>query len=465
MDNVLEKTMFREYDIRGRESESELNANSMLLIGKSYGTFLFKRNIKDVVVGHDSRGTSEEFYNAAIDGLLSAGCRIYEVGTVTTPMLYWAQHYFKVQGGLMVTASHNPVGWNGVKLASDYSLTLGEDGIKEIYDTIVKNDFHEETGGRIVKHENILKPYADDVLGRVNIKKKFKVVVNTGNGTAGLVVPYILKRAGIEVIEHLTNIDSTYPHYTPNPAEVAMIEDTGKVVRENKADFGFAFDGDGDRLGLVDEKGEAIWPDRYFILIARLALLRKPGSKIVFDVKVSQALPEDIEAHGGIPIMWKTGHAHIKSKMRAENAVLGGELSGHIFFSDNYYGFDDAIFAALNLLEYFSTQDKTISEVIAGTPYYIASPSLHMDCPEDKKYQVVAELTDEFKKDGYKVIDINGARVSFDNGWGLVRASSNLPVLVLRFEAKDEESLKKIEKVFKDKFLKYDFLGKEWTSG
>lgn len=458
----LEKTMFREYDVRGRESDEELNSLSMKLIGKGYGTFLQKRGVNQVVVGHDNRKTSGEFSEAAIEGLIETGCDIIDVGTITTPMLYWAQYYFKTKGGLMVTASHNPSGWNGVKLALGYSYTIIGKELEETYDTITKEDFV-SGNGTVIKKEDISKPYQKDLLSRIGKIRPLKVVVNTGNGTAGLFVPAILRAAGCEVIEYLTDPDPSYPNYTPNPAQVEMMEDTGVQVRETGADFGFAFDGDADRLGLVDEKGETVWPDRYMILLSRLLLAKKPGAKIVFDVKVSQALPEDIEAHGGQPIMWKTGHSYIKEKMKEEGAQLAGEMSGHVFFAEDYYGFDDAIFASLKLLEYFSSQKATVSELVASTPYYVSTPALHAECPDDKKYQVVEELTKEFKKE-YEVIDINGARVMFDDGWGLVRASSNLPALVLRFEAKTEDRVKEIEQIFRDKLSRFEFVKKEWVS-
>jgi len=458
----IEKSMFREYDIRGKESDQELNPSSMELIGKGYGTFLQKRGISQVVLGHDNRKTSKEFSKTAIDGLIKTGCDIIDVGIIITPMLYWAQYYFKTKGGLVVTASHNPSGWNGVKLALGYSYTIIGKELEEIYDTIVREDFVSGKG-TVIKKEDISKPYQKDLLSRAGKIRPLKVVVNTGNGTAGLFAPAIIKAAGCEVIEHLTESDPSYPHYTPNPAQVDMMEDTGEQVRINHADLGLAFDGDGDRLGLVDEKGQTVWPDRYMILLSRLVLAKKPGAKIVFDVKVSQALPEDIEAHGGIPIMWKTGHSYIKEKMKEEKAELAGEMSGHIFFAEDYYGFDDAIFAALKLLDFFSSQTATVSELVASTPYYVSTPALHAECPDDKKYQVVEELTKEFKKD-YEVIDINGARVLFEDGWGLVRASSNLPALVLRFEAKTPDRLKEIEQIFRDKLSRFEFVGKKWVS-
>ena len=245
-----------------------------------------------------------------------------------------------------------------------------------------------------------------------------------------------------------------------------MMEDTGRQTVKNNCDLGFAFDGDGDRLGLVDEKGSTIWPDRYIILLSRLILGKHPGAKIVFDVKVSEALPEDIKAHGGIPIMWKTGHSYIKAKLAQEKAAMAGEMSGHIFFVDDFYGFDDAFFASLKILEYLSTQNDKLSNIIASTPYYVSTPTIQVKTTDEDKYNIVEKLTDEFKTEGYKVIDINGARVYIDEGWGLVRASSNTPTLVLRFEAKTQEDLKKIKKLFKDKLDKFAKISKDWdTSG
>jgi len=459
---LLKKTMFREYDLRGREANDELNDTSMYYIGRGFGTFLKKRNINDVVVGHDARGTSEGFHKSAIRGLLECGLNIIDISTVTTPMSYWAQYYFKVKGLLTVTASHNPAGWNGVKLGSDLSYTLLTDELAEVYNIIAKEKF--SSGSGTVKKEDIFGSYTKDLLSRANITKKFRVLVNTGNGTAGLYIPKILREAGCDVIEHYTNLDPSYPNYTPNPDGTAMMEDTGRQTEKNNCDFGFAFDGDGDRLGLVDEKGNIIWPDRYIILLSRLVLRKHPGAKIVFDVKVSEALPEDIKAHGGIPIMWKTGHSYIKAKLAEEKAAMAGEMSGHIFFVDDFYGFDDAFFAALKILEYLSTQDKPLSQIIASTPYYVSTPTIQVKTTDEDKYKVVEKLTKEFKDEGYKVVDINGARVYTDGGWGLVRASSNTPTLVLRFEAKNKENLEKIKELFKKRLDKFDVVSKVWDT-
>lgn len=456
--------MFREYDLRGRETADELNDESMYFIGKGFGTYLVKRKVTQAVVGHDARGTSESFHKNVIKGLRECGINIIDIGTITTPMGYWAQYYLKVKGLVTVTASHNPVGWNGVKLGSDFSYTLLTKELQEVYDIIRDEKFIE--GGKLgtIRQENIEKAYIKDLLSRAKITKKFKILVNCGNGTAGPVYTQLLKETGCEIIEHFTNVDPAYPNYTPNPDGTVMMEDTGKQTVVNKCDFGFAFDGDGDRLGLVDEKGNTIWPDRYIILLSRLVLAKHPGAKIIFDVKVSEALPEDIAAHGGIPIMWKTGHSHIKAKLAEEKAAMAGEMSGHIFFVDDFYGFDDGAFAALKLLEYLSTQDKPLSEIIATTPYYISTPTIQVKTTDEDKYSIVNELVSEFKKEKYKVIDINGARVYTEDGWGLVRASSNTPTLVLRFESKTKEGLEKIKKIFKEKLDRFEVVSKDWNS-
>lgn len=461
---LLKKTMFREYDLRGRESEDELNDTSIYFIARGFAVFLKKRGIKETIVGHDARSTSESFHASVIKGLTESGINVIDIGTVTTPMSYWAQYHFNVKGLVMVTASHNPVGWNGVKLGSDLSYTLLSKELNEVYDTIAKEEFVNDDGKGTVREEDVKQAYMDDLLKRAKITKKFKILVNTGNGTAGLFAPEILKRAGCEIVEHFTNVDSAYPNYTPNPDGLAMMDDTGKQTVKNNCDFGFALDGDGDRLGLVDEKGQTVWPDRYEILLSRLVLSKHPGAKIVFDVKVSEALPEDIKAHGGVPIMWKTGHSHIKAKLAEEKAALAGEMSGHVFFVEDYYGFDDGIFAGLKLLEYLSTQDKALSEVIASTPYYVSTPTIQVNTTDEDKYKVVEELTNEFKKEGQKVVDVNGARVYMHNGWGLVRASSNTPTIVLRFEAKTQEDLEKIKAIFKKKLDRFKIVSKEWDS-
>jgi len=454
--------MFREYDIRGRVSDAELNANSGKLIGKAYGTFLHRRGVDTAVVGYDCRVGSEEIKQGVVDGILSTGCKIIDLGMCTTPMMYWAQYFFNVMGGAMITGSHNPKGWSGLKLAHGLSYTLIGKELEELVASIEKEDFIEGSGER--EPVSILDDFAKDLTGRVNIKKPFRVVVDAGNGVAGMVAPVVLRKAGCEVIEQFCDLDPEFPNHDPDPALKATVEILGKRVVEEKADAGFAFDGDGDRLGVVDEKGQVIWPDRYMILLSRQILEKSPGAKIVFDVKCSQALEEDISAHGGQPIMWKTGHSHIKAKLHEVKGLLAGEMSGHIFYVDNFYGFDDGIYAGLRFAEYVSSQEDSLSRIIEKAPYYISTPTIHVDCPDTEKYRVVDELTRRFKKDFGKVIDINGARVMFDDGWGLVRASSNMPQLVLRFEAKTEKRLEEIKSLFRKYMDEHDEIGKEWEN-
>ena len=456
----IDRSMFREYDIRGRMNDKELNPATAGWIGRAYGTFLEKRGVKTVIVGHDSRHGSIAVNDSLVAGLVSAGRDVVDIGMCLTPMMYWAQYRFDSKGGAMITGSHNPKDWSGFKLACGLSYTLIGDEIREILSTIESEKVF--TGKGSVRRESIANDYANDLTKRVRMKRKLRVVVDTGNGTAGAFAPDILRKAGLDVVEQFTELDPDFPNHEPDPALKKTVEALGARVRQEKADLGFAFDGDGDRMGVVDEHGSVIWPDRYMILLARQVLEKQPGAKIVFDVKVSQALEEDIAAHGGKPIMWKTGHSHIKAKLHEEKAALAGEMSGHIFFVENYYGFDDGVYAGLRLAEYISQVGKPLSEIIAGTPYYISTPTIDVDCPDDKKYQVVEKLTAEFKRDFERVIDINGARVTFEDGWGLVRASSNLPVLVIRFEAKTQKRLDEIKNLFRKYMDKYPEIGKVW---
>ncbi len=458
----LEPTMFREYDIRGRVNDDELNAGSAETIGRAFGTFLHRRGIEDAVVGYDSRFGSVDIKDGLVEGLRAAGRNVIMLGMCLTPMMYWSQYRFKVKGGAMVTGSHNPKGWNGLKLADGFSSTLGGEGIREVFSLCESEDFVAGRGD--YTEVTIAKDYMADLVGRVKIGRKLTVVVDTGNGTAGAFAPAILREAGLTVIEQFTDLDPDYPNHEPDPARLDAVAAIAERVRKERADMGFGFDGDGDRFGLVDEKGEVVWPDRYMILLARQVLEKNPHGKIIFDVKCSQALEEDIAAHGGVPIMWKTGHSHIKHKLHEEKGLLAGEMSGHIFFSDNYYGFDDAVYAALRFAEYVSRQKGTLSELMASTPYYVSSPTIQARCADEVKYRVVEKLTADFKRDFDRVIDINGARVVFPDGWGLVRASSNLPELVLRFEARTPERLGEIKETFRKYLDRYPEIGKHWEN-
>jgi len=462
----LKKTMFREYDIRGLVSDEEINEESCEAIGKGFGTFLKRHGVRETVVGFDAREYSERLKNALVSGIISTGTNVVEIGQTIVPIAYFTQCHLKIKGVAMVTASHNPNGWSGFKLGHDFETTLLPDDIKKLYQIILEEDFVKGQG-KLRREPDIFKIYSDYLVKKVNLRRPLKVVVNAGNGTAGPIVPPILRRAGCQVIEQFCDIDFTFPHHEPNPAALEALEALASKVREAKADIGLGFDGDGDRLGMVDEKGKVIWPDRFMILLVRRVLQEKPGAKVVFDVKCSQALIEEIEKQGGIAIMWKTGHSYIKQKAKEVKAPLAGERSGHIFYRHGYYGYDDAVFASLKLLEYLSLEDKTLSEIMLTTPQYFTSPAWHVDCPDEVKYEVVDKLVKEFKEEygQDRVIDINGARVKFDDGWGLVRASSNLPVLVLVFESKTKKRLEEIENIFRQKLAKHPEIGKKWVGG
>jgi len=365
----------------------------------------------------------------------------------------------------MVTASHNPWGWSGFKHAYDYSTTLVGRDVAELRAIVENGEFLQGKGAETF-YPDIVAAYTSDVLRKVGISRPLKVLVDTGNGTAGLFAPGILRQAGCEVIEQYTDVSETR-HHEANPSTLGMLEAMAAGVRAHGADIGLGFDDDGDRLGAVDEKGEIIWPDKILILLARLVLKKHPGGKVVFDVKCSEALAEDVSAHGGVPIMWITGHSYIKDKAKEVRAVLAGERSGHIYLPTEHYAFDDALFAGLKLLEYLSSRNERMSEVLAELPQYVTSPVWHAACADEVKYAVVERLVADFKKTygPERVIDINGARVYLQDGWGLVRASSNLPVLSIVFEAKTAEGLKNIEAIFREKLAALPEVGSEWVSG
>ncbi|HEX5132217.1 MAG TPA: phosphomannomutase/phosphoglucomutase [Candidatus Krumholzibacteria bacterium] len=458
----LKKTMFREYDIRGRVNDEELNARSAEWIGRGFGTYLARRGIDDMVVGYDSRFGSVEIKDGLVKGLRATGRNVVMIGMCLTPMMYWSQYRFKVKGGAMITGSHNPKGWNGLKLGAGFSSTLVASEIQELYGIIEREDF--ATGHGDYAEAAIFDDYAADLTGRVKIARPLKIVIDTGNGTAGAFAPRIFRDAGLTVVEQFTDLDPEFPNHEPDPARTDTVEALGKRVRAEKADLGMAFDGDGDRFGVVDENGDVIWPDRYMILLARQVLERVPGGKIVFDVKCTQALEDDIRAHGGIPIMWKTGHSHIKAKLHDEQAALAGEMSGHVFFVENYYGFDDGVYSGLRFVEYVSGRNEPLSRIMAGTPAYLSTPAINVKCADEVKYGVVERLTAELKRDFDRVVDINGARVVFPDGWGLVRASSNLPELVLRFEARTPERLQEIKQTFRGYLDRYPEVDRHWEN-
>ncbi len=459
------RNMFREYDLRGRVSEKELSTESVFKIARAFGQLLQKRNINDIVIGYDNRKTSFEFKNSAVTGLLSTGCNVVDIGLTLSPVLYYAQHFYHINGGLMITASHNPDDWSGMKFSDGLSKTLGPEGIKELYKLVAEDNPENKTGK--YEQRNVRSAYIERITTGVHLDKPLKIVAECGNGGAGVFAYEVLQRIGAMTFQLYCDPDTRYPNYFPNPSSLKARKRLKEMVLHPyiEADIGMGFDGDGDRLGVQDNLGNNVWSDKVLLFLARDLLEKKPGSQIVFDVKCSQALIEDIRNNGGKPVMWKTGHSYIKAKLHEINAELAGERSGHIFFNEGYYGFDDALYASVKFLEYLSRQNKKLSELLLTIPRYITSPEIQAHCSDDVKYKIVDAIVHDFKKDyGDRVIDINGARVTFGDGWGLVRASSNLPELVIIFEAKNEKKLLEIRDIFRKKINSYKEVDPVWEN-
>lgn len=458
----INPSIFRAADMRGRVSDDELNSRTVELIGKGYGTFLGHHGIDKVVVGYDSRECSPEFSKAMIDGLRATGCDVINIGMVVTPMVYWAQYCFRSRGAVMITGSHNPPNWSGFKMARGYSYTIVGEEVQQILQ-IIENDTFVRGNGSLVEMD-ISEAYYTDLLSRVDVKHHFKIVIDAGNGTAGKYMPELYRRAGCEVEELFCDLDPNFPNHFPDPTLVESRKAVAEEIHRTGADLGLLFDGDGDRLGVNDEHGEIVWSDQLLALWARDILARKPGASIVFDVKCSQALIDEIQANGGIPVMWCTGHPFIKAKAKEVNAPLAGEMSGHIFFNERFYGVDDSGYAGLRLLEYLANAGTPLPQAIASLPKYISTPEGRVECSDDAKYRVATDIAKQFLAEGYQVSEIDGARVTFDDGWGSVRASSNLPMLTLRFEGRTREALARIMWQFREKLDNYSEVSQIWEN-
>jgi len=456
--------IFREYDLRGRVPE-ELTPPVVYAIARGFGTLLVESDVKECVLGYDSRSSSREFAGVSAQALRDSGVDVVNVGMSLSPSLYFSQHHLGIAGGFMVTASHNPEGWNGFKLSQAPSTTLEPPDVKRLREIVDSRKF--ASGKGTYREEPTRHAYVDMLVGKAHLERPLRVAVDCGNGTAGYFCWDLLQRIGCRVFQLYCDVDPAFPHHFPNPSDLAARTRLKEVMTHPyvNAEIGLGYDGDGDRLGVLDERGENVWTDRVLILLVRQLLRQKPGAKVVFDVKCTRALSEEIEAGGGIPIMERTGHSYIKSRVRREQAALGGERSGHIFFAHEYYGYDDALFASLKLLEYLSGRDEPVSAVLESTPQYVTSPEIHAHCPDGEKYRVVDELVKEFQAEyGDRVITVNGARVEFDDGWGLVRASSNLPELVLIFEAKTEKRMKDIRRIFRKKMSRFPEVAEKWEN-
>jgi len=431
--------MFRQYDIRGIAGK-DMTADEVILIGQGIGTYLRQQGKRSISVGRDCRETSDLYSEKVIQGLRAAGCDVVDIGVCSTPVSYFSIRHLPTEGSVMVTASHNPPEYNGFKICSGHDSVYGEQ-IQQILKIIEKQKF--ETGQGELKAYDILTPYMEYIVNNIDIKVPLKVGIDAGNGTAGVTAVPIIQRLGCEVSDLYCDMDGSFPNHEADPTVAANMADLIALVKAQSLDVGIGFDGDGDRLGVVDEKGNLIFGDQLMIIFAREILTRKPGATFISEVKCSKTMYDDIKKHGGRAIMWKTGHSMIKQKMKEVQAELAGEMSGHLFFADRYFGYDDAVYAACRLLEILASTGKKISELLADVPPTFSTPEIRVDCPDDIKFAIVDKVTAHFRAQ-FDVIDIDGARVLFDDGWGLVRASNTQPALVLRFEALSAERLDEI---------------------
>ena len=439
---MLNPQMFREYDIRGIAGK-DMDASDVVLIGKGIGTYLRRQGNTDITVGRDCRVTSDHYSEKLIQGLLTTGCHVIDIGVCPTPVGYFSIRHLNKQGNIMVTASHNPPEYNGFKVSSGIDSVFGEQ-IQAILALIKEADF--ETGTGSTETVDILTPYKDYLLSHLSLARPLRVGIDAGNGTAGVTAVPIIKSLGCEVHDLYCEPDGSFPNHEADPTVFKNMQDIIALVKEKKLDVGFGYDGDGDRIGVVDAEGNLVYGDKLMIIFSREILSRKPGATFISEVKCSKTLYDDIEKHGGRAIMWKTGHSLIKQKMKLEKAELAGEMSGHIFFSDRYFGFDDAVYASCRLLEILSGTGKRISDLLADVPKTVSTPEIRVECPDQIKFAVVEKVTAYFKKHN-DVIDIDGVRVLFPDGWGLVRASNTQPALVLRFEAMTENRLHEIREL------------------
>lgn len=440
--------IFREYDIRGVVGR-DLNQETVYELARAIGTYFRRNGAKRISIGRDARASSPEFRDLMVKGLTESGCDCVDAGMIPTPVLYFTLFNWDVDGGIMITGSHNPADNNGFKICLGRTSIYGEQ-IQEIRKIAEAKDFISENNGKY-EERDVLTAYRQYILSNIKLgDRKLKVVVDGGNGMGGYVAAPLYKDLGCEVIELFCEPDSNFPNHHPDPTIVENMRFAVQAVIDEKADLAIAFDGDGDRIGVVDERGQIIWGDQLMVIFSRAILKEKPGATFISEVKCSQTLFDDIEKHGGKAIMWKAGHSLIKAKMKETGAAMAGEMSGHIFFADRYFGYDDAIYAGARLLEILSHRNEPLSAFIADLPKTVYTPEIRVDCPEEKKFEVVKALTEEFKKTN-EVITVDGARIIFPHGWGLVRASNTQPVLVLRFEADTEEHLAEIRSTVEEK--------------
>ncbi len=449
---TLAEEIFKAYDIRGIVDKS-LTVETVKLVGQALGSTALEAGVDTMIIGRDGRLSGPKFAEALAEGMLASGIDVIDIGCVPTPVLYFATYELGTGSGVEITGSHNPPEYNGLKMMVD-GVTLSGEAIQTVKQRILNNDFKQGSG--TLKHVDILDKYIERITSDLKLARPMKVVIDCGNGVAGAAAPQIFKAIGCETTELFCEVDGTFPNHHPDPSQAENLVDLIKAVKDTGSEFGMAFDGDGDRLGIVTKEGDIIWPDRQMILFARDVLSRNPGAEIIYDVKCTRTLPAAIEAAGGKATMWKTGHSFIKAKLKESGAAMAGEMSGHIFFKERWYGFDDGIYAGARLCELLSKMDQTPSEVFAALPDTINTPELRLSFEEGEHYKFIDRLQQNADFPNGTVHTMDGLRVDFDGGFGLVRASNTTPMLIMRFEANDEAMLKDIQEQFRAVLLKTD---------
>lgn len=439
MSSITNPFVFREYDIRG-VADRDFSDDFVRDVGRALGTFWARRDQTRIAVGRDCRLSSPRIHAALTEGVLETGTSIVDVGMVPTPLLYFTVFDRALDGGVQITGSHNPPGDNGFKIMSGKGTLSGQE-ISELRHIIEAGEFIKKPGAERAELDP-LPAYAGFVRGNISLSRKdIRFAIDAGNGAGGPTAQRVMRALGLSPVELLCEPDGRFPVHHPDPSQPENVALLVSTVKERGLELGIAFDGDADRIGVIDARGETLWGDKLMVLFSREVLKRRPSAAILGEVKCSQTLYDDIKKRGGRPILWKTGHSLIKKKMKEEHALLAGEMSGHVFFADRYYGFDDAIYAALRLLEIVGSADRPLHELLSDLPKTFATPELRVDCPDDLKFTVVERVLEHYRKT-HDVIDVDGARVLFGDGaWGLVRASNTQPVLVLRFEANSPERL------------------------
>jgi phosphomannomutase/phosphoglucomutase len=439
----MNREVFRKYDVRG-VVETDFEDGFIRDLGRSIGSYLAGQGGKRMAVGRDCRLSSDGLRDLLVEGILSTGVSVVDIGTVPTPLLYFAMHELEVDGGVMITGSHNPPEYNGFKIGMGKSTIYGPE-IQKLADIIEKADYPRGQGS--LSQNDIIPAYIDQVAAGFRLSgRDLCVAVDAGNGTGGVVAVPLLEKMGVKVKSLFCEMDGHFPNHHPDPTMPENLEDLIREVRASNLPAGIAFDGDADRLGVVDDKGEIVWGDKLMILFSRQVLADKPGATVIGEVKCSKTMYDDITAHGGNAVMYKTGHSLIKAKMKEIGAPLAGEMSGHTFFADEFPGYDDALYATCRFARLLAAQGKSLAELVDELPVYYATPEVRVDCPEEKKVAIVEQMTAYFKAH-YDANDIDGVRILFGDGWGLIRASNTQPVLVLRFEAQTPERLQEIQEI------------------